>query len=632
MGENPHQVTHEHHHFYHGGKKVASTSVRVTDQGVIEDVKVMEHNPASKVVSFIDSKYSNYNSERLSKLKSKLNTLTSSLESSTKSSGSSGSNSKDEDKLKKKIKQQKKEIEGLTRELKDLQSTASRSIASHQSPLLLSPKEEEPLVSEDYTLYTIKRYLTVLKQGSYGNSATDQKNFLETLNYLESKLDKIVSDKNSQIEKHITDKIDAERKSKILESERDFAKRELEQKESELENVSKEKDRVSKTLFSAEEDIVRLQKAIEQMTKNQEEDTEITQKMIEKIIEKERSRIRKKMSGEYQKEIDDLKNHITQLGAQIQRLKETHDAREKEIMESKEEAALFRIKSADVEKLKQLLKESIERERKLEENLGNTINMNQSLTKELDLSKKVLHEIELSIHDSTYLEKSSLFKQKIGTLSPSSQSLKFKAIVDMCDELAKLNSNLREKVKTTQANNDLLSQELLQLHKVKLETSSSQKLYQKEKEILAAEVEEIKENFKESVRKAQQESESLSKVIQEKQSVIEKYKEIIESKGNNVESLEQENRDRNDKLKQFKKEVEEKQQEYEELSKEHRDLGIKCTKLLREIEELKEEDESKSSLITQLKSQIERLTSENHNTISRIEELELVLENNGKKD
>ena len=141
MGENPHQVTHEHHHFYHGGKKVASTSVRVTDQGVIEDVKVMEHNPASKVVSFIDSKYSNYNSERLSKLKSKLNTLTSSLESSTKSSGSSGSNSKDEDKLKKKIKQQKKEIEGLTRELKDLQSTASRSIASHQSPLLLSPKE-----------------------------------------------------------------------------------------------------------------------------------------------------------------------------------------------------------------------------------------------------------------------------------------------------------------------------------------------------------------------------------------------------------------------------------------------------------------------------------------------------------
>ncbi len=119
---------------------MASTSVRLSEQGSIEDVKVIDHNP-SKVVSFFDNantttKYSY--SDRLSKLKSKLNTLSSSLDGGSKSGLPL---SKEEDKLKKKIKQQKKEIELLTKDVKELQSTASKSIASHQSPLLVQSKE-----------------------------------------------------------------------------------------------------------------------------------------------------------------------------------------------------------------------------------------------------------------------------------------------------------------------------------------------------------------------------------------------------------------------------------------------------------------------------------------------------------
>jgi len=128
MGEN--QVTHEHHHFYHGGKKVASTSVTLSEQGTIEDVKVIDHNP-SKAVSFFDAqpKYASY-SDRISKLKSKIHSLPSEGSRSTPLS-------KEEDKLRKKLKQQKKEIESLTKEVKCLQTSATRSISS-QSPLLIA--------------------------------------------------------------------------------------------------------------------------------------------------------------------------------------------------------------------------------------------------------------------------------------------------------------------------------------------------------------------------------------------------------------------------------------------------------------------------------------------------------------
>lgn len=548
-------------------------------------------------------------------------------------------------------------------------------------------------ISDDYLAYTIKRYLNVLKQGSYGSTYSEQKNFLDTITYVEGKVDRLISEKNSQIEKHISDKIDAERKTKILESERDFNRRELAQREKELENCTKEKERLGKALKIAEDDVVRLQKTLEQFSKSREEDTELTQKMVDKLLEKERGRIRKKMSEEYQKEIDELKTKILDLGEQIHCLKQTQELRDREILESREESNMLRMKcsklttfsekiqqicknqknyleeldkllgsckdkipsledlakgaqlysrlskgyddlelastvedagcvsfNSDFDKITQLLKASIERERKLEDNLTYTMNLNQVMNRELETCKKSLTEMEESISSSAYLEKSSLYQKKIqAAASNVTTSFKVKSIIEICEEFAKANSSLREKVKTTQANNELLSQELSQLHKSKLETVSSQKQYYKEKEQLVQDLEEFKQKERELVKKLQADSENFSKIIHEKQSVIEKYKEIIENKGVNISSLEE-------TCKNTKKELEQKIEDLEKILKEKKDLEQLYHKTLHELEEAKEENASNEILIAQIKNQNERLTALNNDYSTKAEELEMQID------
>ncbi|KAL9642717.1 hypothetical protein ABK040_009796 [Willaertia magna] len=556
---------------------------------------------------------------------------------------------RDEDRLKRKIKQQKKDIENLSREIKDLQDVTKNFLAPTSS--IKETKEFDISISP----------LRIPK------SIISDKQYIETVNILESKVEENINEKAKLIEKSTKEKLEAEKITSKLQN--DLAK-----KKEENEKVVKERELLRDEIKSLRTKLIELSK--------RHEESELSQQVLEKLIEKEREKVKRKITANYQKEVDNLKRKISNVNTELKKLKSGENSipeinelrdelckskqkhfkalsvienitsvvsRQKVIFEElervvncdrskipslediakasqlytrifkdyeelntvlKNEESVCFSHNQDFDKLKQLLDSSLEREKELEDSLAYTISLNCMMNTELESNKKTLTELERIVNETSGLVNNSPIKNFYS--DPKTDLIrKVKLVVETCDELTTSVSNLKEKNRTLRNNNEILSQEVSQLHKLSLEKLTSEKEIEKERILLKKELEEVRIREKELAKKLQTDSGNFGKIIEEKQAVVDKYKEIIESKNQQIEAFQLQVRSKIDKVLQQKIEAEEKYKMLVEENKEReRTTEERYQNLLNTTKNISSERDQLRNEIIYIRQQLDDLLEE----------------------